>query len=735
MPKDAEIFFSADAAIIARLGLELVARLETALAELVKNSYDADATEVYVEFSRTGAHSSIVIRDNGSGMTRSELVKGFLRLASDAKVNAPTSPGYGRQRAGKKGIGRFATQRLGERLLLQTRRADARQGIELEIDWSRFKRGRQLTAVPVKLRAKSGVAVGTRLEITGLRDSWTDAQIKRCWRGLLALQQPFPLAPVRRAKGKDPGFKVEFVGVTKDGLVRHALANMQTEVLQHSHAEIELVVSKSGRAKWRLAANKFGSTTDWVGIAPADVDVESSFAARFENISSVRMRAYYFIQKNGLLPPLLAARIKEVLNEEGGIRLYRNGFRVIPYGERGDDWLGLDETYRRRSVLVPATNQNFFGIVEIDDPTGERFEEHTSREGLIENAAFSELKDLLSSVLLTAATRIGEQRGKKTRAGGKGQPQAPVEATLSDVSSALSDLERAVASTPPGRPIDPTAVTGGVQRTRMLLEAHKGQVARLAQELADETAMLRMLATLGMVSAEFNHEAGMAFDAFRSDMTRVISFVMDESKPQDRIRRHAERARRLAARLDGLTGYLTSLASARAVRELSIQSLSRTISDFGDAMKAQARSQNVELEVLFPPFDPLFVKPTHSAELASVLLNLYTNAVKAIKRRDDARRIRIVGSRDGGEVVLRFSDTGDGIPVDVQDRIFSPFFTTAMSPGRSTSDGEHASGSGLGLWIVDQIVRTSGGQVSLVDPEQGYSTTFEVRLPAQPGME
>src|SRR5690349_754912 len=101
--------FHADAAIIARLGRQLVAKQGTALIELVKNAYDADATNVTVSFDgRGGPGASIEITDNGTGMTRSDLLDGFLRLASEAKAQQPTSPKFKRNRAGRKGIGRFS---------------------------------------------------------------------------------------------------------------------------------------------------------------------------------------------------------------------------------------------------------------------------------------------------------------------------------------------------------------------------------------------------------------------------------------------------------------------------------------------------------------------------------------------------------------------------------------------------------------------------------------------------
>jgi len=106
--------FTVDAGHINRLGRELVARQETAVSELVKNAYDADAATVKLSFEDTiQLGGRLTISDNGNGMDRQQLIDGFMRLSSTDKVSNPISPIYKRKRAGRKGIGRFAAQRLG----------------------------------------------------------------------------------------------------------------------------------------------------------------------------------------------------------------------------------------------------------------------------------------------------------------------------------------------------------------------------------------------------------------------------------------------------------------------------------------------------------------------------------------------------------------------------------------------------------------------------------------------
>jgi hypothetical protein len=157
--------FTTDAGLIARLGRELVGKPETALTELVKNAYDADATEVDVVLKKgkTLRDSALVILDNGSGMSLEDLTASFLRVASDTKVRQPRSQRYKRVRAGRKGIGRFAAERLGHRLILDTGSGDSSPSLQLTVDWDEFVPGRELNQVPVHLEAKKPRNQGTTL--------------------------------------------------------------------------------------------------------------------------------------------------------------------------------------------------------------------------------------------------------------------------------------------------------------------------------------------------------------------------------------------------------------------------------------------------------------------------------------------------------------------------------------------------------------------------------------------
>lgn len=738
-----EYFFEADAAIIARLGRELVAKQDTALIELIKNSFDADATTVTVKFASQNQRPAIEIQDNGSGMTQQDLINGFLRLASANKVSEPLSPKYHRRRAGRKGIGRFAAHRLGDFLVLTTRHESEETGWRLTVDWRKFVLGTELSQIPVIIEKVDVAAPGTNIRIEALFDQWSDTTMKRVWRNVLGLQQPFPVAPVESNPISDPGFSVRFLRENSLFQDETVVADLQTEILDYMHAVIEYRVDEYGVAEWRIASSRFTESTAWRQINTHTP--EEKRPEPYKHLRSAWMRTHYVILAPELLPSFAYSRIRDELANYGGIRLYRNGFRVVPYGDKGNDWLGLDEMYVKRTFLAPIGNRNFFGVVEVRDPNGVMFEEHTSREGLLETPAFEELKHLTSAVLLTAAAEISDARGKKTRASDKQNRPTVQAGKLDKLKTAVASLISTSIAQPANEEHAGSNSAGATSIVaEQIIAVAAEQVISVAKELqqdleeatlelADEAAMLRLLATLGMTTAEFSHETGMTFDAFRFDFERVFKAAL-EAKANDRsFMDKAERARSMLSRLDTLTSYLNTLASSRSTRSVLPVSLSKILEDFERGIRLQAQSLQIELTVKIPDYDPLFTRPMHEAELASILLNLYTNAVKALKRNGGERRIYAEVDRlnENDMVRLRFCDSGDGVSEQNRERIFDAFFTTRVASPGNADDMDHARGTGLGLWIVSQIVSSAEGQIAVIDAPVGFTTCFELRLPGE----
>lgn len=291
------------------------------------------------------------------------------------------------------------------------------------------------------------------------------------------------------------------------------VAAFQSEILDHCHAIIEFRVNDEGVAEWRLTQNQFGPDRSWSRIHHGQRDNVKPAAYTF--LRGIAMKEHYFIRLPELLPKLVYSRVREALRGEGGIRLYRNDFRVVPYGEPGNDWLNLDQLYAQRgAVLAPVANRNFFGVIEVYDPEGEQFEEHTSREGLIETDSFRELTGLATAVLATAVNRISEDRGRKRSAGGSTQRKtSDTLDRLRNAARSVQDAEEAHrrgrdpqreplakdgdTDAKPAGQMEDTGPTQG-ESTAALLQESIALLEQQQAELADEAALLRLLATLGL---------------------------------------------------------------------------------------------------------------------------------------------------------------------------------------------------------------------------------------------
>lgn len=257
--------FSVDAGIINRLGKELVGKRETAVSELIKNAYDAEASYVnlvFINAQETGGTLQII--DDGLGMTREELINGFMRLSSSDKIHNPISPNYKRKKAGQKGIGRFATQRLGAKLTIITQTATADFAIKVVINWSNFNVDSNLTEVSSQLEIVNKERLkGTTLIIEGLVDQWSDAAISRAYRFTANLLQPEPLSDERilwDKERKDPGFKASFYRnqISPESVI----IDDDEAFFNHALATIEGYIDDSGHGYWKTTSTKVNIPTE-----------------------------------------------------------------------------------------------------------------------------------------------------------------------------------------------------------------------------------------------------------------------------------------------------------------------------------------------------------------------------------------------------------------------------------------------------------------------------------------
>ncbi len=263
---------------------------------MVKNSYDADSVTVNLSFYNSNeVGGRLIISDDGVGMTREQLINGFMRISSTDKKDNPFSDKYNRKRAGQKGIGRFAVQRLGEKLTIITQTKDSDEALKLSIDWNDYSSNSELYGITNALESTTKQReFGTTLIIDSLRDRWTEAAIKRIYRYVSDILQPFPLGNKYKQEDKtdeieDPGFKVYFYQLL-DGKNRKRISDDKIMIYNHASACVDGLIDEKGNGLYSIVSEKLDFTFE--GKIGLDPDNNESL---FDKIKNVSFRAYYFI--------------------------------------------------------------------------------------------------------------------------------------------------------------------------------------------------------------------------------------------------------------------------------------------------------------------------------------------------------------------------------------------------------------------------------------------------------
>lgn len=754
--------FSVDTKLFRELGELLVGRESTALVELIKNAYDADATKVTI-FGQgiASPKGGLVVSDNGIGMTEAEFANGFLRIAGRAKAGVDRrSPWFQRRFTGEKGVGRLAAHKLARVIGIASRRWDgtdrdpidgfpAAEALKATINWDKIEALDTLDqieksdAVKIESVIGNGKQAGTTLTLSPLRKLWTERDREQFLDEVATLTPPSslidPLEPTVatiqplfdvlkvRDELRPGGFEVEYAG---------DLALAESELPADAESAswiIEIDCNKELRRlrisvmPTRKTQAEFNNAEPFVldrNLEKTDPDV--GFQARVLQRSNVSWPRRY-----------------------QGVRVYYEGFRVLPYGDARDDWLQLDRDYRSRGhselgrlrkrtgwdlpagnekeALAVQGNTNFFGAVLLTRSGADELQMLVNREGFLPNEQFDFINDTvrlaidLQVRLRYAATSEVKQarqiaRDRQLRAAERaGSGQAPTAYNLRELHEvarqSLSNVRVAISA---GRP-------EAAQAELVQLEENLQSAAELGDEVISEATMFRVVASLGLEQAAFVHEVrslslsaqalGDVLDAIARDATDEVVASRLRALSAD-VRQLRERLRRNAVYLADVTGVE---GRRRRSRQALRQRVERVVGFFENTI--ERRGATVDIDVP----DDLQTPPLFPAELVAILSNLLSNAIKFM---GEAGRVRVAGQIESGRFKLRIENTGDRVDPQNSDRWFEPFRSTTTSVDEALGQG-----MGLGLTITRSLVDEYGGTIRFVAPSAGYATAIEVEFP------
>lgn len=674
--------FRLNTRVLRLLGDELIRDASIAIFELVKNSYDADASKVEVILDQVAdpCRGTIVVEDDGCGMDWDTVVRVWLELGTDFRRRQVSgsngrSPKFGRLPLGEKGVGRFAVGKLGDDFRLITRSRDNLE-VVVHFAWTSLLEQERFedVAVPVCTREPEVFTdgrTGTRIEISKLREEWTREMVRNVQRSLVAIRSPF--------SGTDdfsPSLKVYPDNDWLSGLLEpekvleHSLFRVRGEVrgipgqrnvlsyqyefvpppgmnrvLPRTATVAEYLMPDRAGAKGRSTAAQLGLGQP--GLADHAIG-KVSFELHIFDLEPVVL---------GMMP-IERRGLREFLRSSGGIRVYRDGVRVYNYGEPGEDWLDLGG----RRVNVPAgrlSNNLVVGAFSLDLDSSRDLVEKTNREGFVENAAFRAFKYAALGVVERITTERNSDKIRIRNAYRKHRE---------GIVESIDALREAL-------------------RQRGLLESLEALVNRVEQEYIVARDRLLTSAGAGLALTVVVHEVEKGID----ELKRAV----DRNSSGESLR---ELAIHLSELVDGFT-YLTR-RSGRRVESASVLA-KQALFNVGYRL----RYHNVEVVNGFDGGDDDFMVRCTRRLVVATLMNLFDNSIYWMNQKGTARRRLYIGPHRGlfGGPALVVADNGPGF-LDSPELLVEPLITNKPD------------GMGLGLYVADEVMKAHDGRLAFPVP-------------------
>lgn len=735
--------FSSDSQLLSELGERLIATEQVALAELIKNAYDADATQCNIWLENDG--ETLVVNDDGHGMTRQEFENYWMTIATSNRGENPTSKRYNREVQGSKGVGRFAVRNLGLHLELDTVAEDPSSGeyrrLTAEFDWKRFESGSGLQEMDVTYRVTADATdddEGTTLRISELRNEWTKENLEEVSNEVLdivsAPYEPNP-SEIEGQNEDDPGFSVYFAP-PGEGTPAKSVAK---EIYERYVAKVE--ISTDGD----ILTYRYDYEDSEEREYEYNLAEEGEYGENL--VGDICGEIRFLPDRQGVLRGMEAAdgrKARGWLYDNGGVRVVDNNFRLPPYGGEGSDWLGLSKSEARRSrdwessiteslfpkedrevseseamLKLPRVTQLLGAVYITTYRPGEqvgavpddRLVTAMDRQGLVENDAYQQLVDIVRGGLeVLGIIDELEQRKQKQE-----KKEEEAKETAKGARESVSDTKEYVKK---------SEDIPGDAKEKLIdqLDETEEKVDKQEEAAREARKAVESMNVLGVVSAFMSHETSLIVDSTSQMLDR-----WEQIPTEERSQAFQEAFETTEQALDDFLTYqeyAQSIMDQLESRQKSSFKAYSQVDRLIDTFKNYTETRHIE------PINEIS-RSVGTPELnvglyIGVLTNLYSNAMKAVVEtpaNDNGRKVRFEAENTDDWHKIRVIDNGVGISEEERTRMFEPWYST------SAVEGPMGVGQGLGLYIVQKVVNDGGGQVSLVDAPEEYETAFEVRFP------
>lgn len=655
--------------LLTLLGEQLIKDANLAVFELVKNAYDADATVCFVTIANPSDPESaaISVEDDGVGMDVNTIKNAWMVIATDFRTQQretdQRSKKFHRFPLGEKGLGRLSVHKLGRHIRLVTRKRGGDE-LVLEFDWEAIESAEHLDKAFVRLRKQTPKAFpgnnhGTLIEVTDLREAWKRGQMRSLHRAVNSLCSPFQGPTDFEVSLAIPGEEDWLKGLfTAEQAMDCALYHVRGsftggtasfDYTFHPPPGYSKKLSKRTQRISKIQLEKRDRDRKTVSLDLAD-----------HQIGKVEFDFWLFDRDTAVLRAVTEdlKGLKEYLDENGGIRIYRDGIRVYDFGEPGNDWLNLD-LRRVNTPTARTSNNQILGALRLDATASMDLREKTNREGFIENEAFADFRQAVLSVLTHVEAEKGKDQKRVREALGKGTGKKVFE-KLTEVREVL-------------------------ERKGMLKEVEPALKAA-EKELEAYRDQLLHAAVPGLTIGMMLHGAEKLLDELRLATSRGAS---------------AERIKELVDRLYRAMRPVTNLLKNPNPAKTSASVLIKEA-----IFSAELRLKRHGIQLIEGTKKDFPVRGSKQMLVASIT-NLIDNSIHWLESKNPKRKFIYIGTthdlEDGPAIVV--GDNGPGFGQDEPEDLIEPFFTRRNG------------GMGLGLYIVNEVMRVNKGRLAF--PAEG----------------
>lgn len=705
------------ARLLRTLGQELISNEVAAVIELVKNAYDADATRVLVQFSSPLeiGKGKIEVLDNGHGMSLQIVRTVWMEPATPAKRESRRSKKLKRRYLGEKGIGRFAASRLANELEVVSRGDGESQEVYALFDWTQFDvEEKYLDQVIVLWEERSPTEIspdgairalwksakespskrelshGTILRMLGLKQTWETKQFEDLRRGLARLISP------RLEKAQD--FNIELELPTE--FSEFSTAITPPPIIKYPHYTVTGTVNDDGTYsltyKMLAEGKQYEFSGTFVRAKVAEDRWEVRDSAEIENEEDTRLlecgtlevelRVWDRDELGNVLQKVHSTvqDIRRDLDAMAGINIYRDNFRVLPYGEPQNDWLRLD-IRRVQNPTLRLSNNQIYGVVHITADDNPKLKDQSNREGLDENQALSDLRMILIAIL----ARLEQERYKtRPRAKGKKKPIGGIFSRFN-----LQPLTDYIAEKLPKD-----------KEAKRLVRSTEAAFSSHLKEIQTVLARYQRLATLGQLVDHVLHEGRQPIGGIINEAQLGLADIeKSNDKNSDSSAKRIQRfttIRRLGGVLATAFKRMEPFSGRQRGRPVQLY-IEDTIRDAFAIFEKDLK--RLEVKVTLPQSETLV--RIDAAEVEEIIVNLLSNSLYWLEQTSRKKREILVSvkRKPSEDVEILFADNGPGIPSENRSVIFDAYFTTKTE------------GVGLGLSIAGEIITDYyGGSLELL---------------------